>query len=281
MFQAFGRQQPAGTPITAALEKWRAHNLRYTPRTRQHYAMVIGKFRQSLPVTTIEELRPSHIEGYLNHLLAKGVKNRTINAHLTALKSASGWLARNYGIPNIGVGFSMLPEDPPKQRVLTPEEYQKVLAICSDSEADMIKFLAHTGLRATEAVTLTWGNIDPALTKIILVGKGRRRRTVPLNRTCQEILKKYPRGTPETHIDFLKSKRRHLNYICNKLAIKSKIRRFGPHSLRHYFCTQMLRCGVPMVKVSQILGHSSVRTTERIYLHLQESDLLNVTDCLD
>lgn len=281
MFQAFGRQQSARTPITTAIEKWKAHILRFTPRTQEHYTMVVRQFRQFLPVSTIEELRPLHIEGYLNRLLTKGVKNRTINAHLTVLKSASGWLARNYDIPNIGVGFSMLPEDPPQQRILSPTEYQKVLAVCVNGECDMVKFLAHTGLRATEAATLTWGCIDPTLRKIVLTGKGRRRRIVPINDTCREILKKYPRGTPETHIDFLKSNRRCLYYICRKLAAKAHIQPFGSHALRHYFVTELIRRGVPIVKVSKIAGHSSVRTTEKTYMHLLESDLLGSTNCLD
>jgi len=281
MFQAFGRKLLAGTPIITAIEKWRAHILRFTPRTQEHYMMVLRQFRQFLDVAALEDLRPRHIEGYINHLLAKGVKNRTINAHLTALKSFCGWLARNYDIPNIGIGFDMLPEDPPRQRVLSLTEYQKVLAVCEPHEADMIKFLAHTGLRATEAVMLTWRDINPALTKIILTGKGRRRRIVPLNKTCREILQKYPR-TPETHIDFLKSNRRHLNYICCKLATKAHIRPFGPHSLRHFFVTQMIvEHKVPLPIVSQIVGHSSSRTTEKIYLHILESDLLHTTDVLD
>jgi len=281
MFQAFGRQQSAGTPIAAAIVEWRRHIKRFTERTQGHYIMVIGKFRQSLPVTTIEELRPLHIEEYLNHLLAKGVKNRTVNAHLTVLKSASGWLARNYSVPNISVGFTMLAEDPPKQRVLTPKEYQKVLAVCSDGEADMVQFLGMTGLRATEAATLTWGCINPALTKITLTGKGRRRRIIPLNETCREILKKYPFGAPETHIDFLKSKRGYFYYICCKLAAKAHIEKFGTHALRHYLITELIRRGVPIIKVSKIAGHKSVKTTERIYLHLIESDLIGSTNCLD
>ena len=156
--------------------------------------MVLRQFRQFLDVAVLSELRTCHIEEYLNHLLNKGVKNRTANAPLTALKSFCGWLARNYDIPNISVGFSMLAEDPPKQRFLTLQEYRKVLAACADSECDVIQFLAHTGLRATEATTLTWGCIDLPLTKITLTGKGRRRRIVPLNETCREILKKYPHG---------------------------------------------------------------------------------------
>ena len=281
MFQAFSHKLPAGTPIAATSEKWGAYILRFTSRTQEHYAMVLRQFRQSLDVTNLEDLRPRHIEEYINHLLAKGRKNRTVNAHLTAIKNFCGWLARNYDIPNISVGFTMLAEDPPRQRVLTEKEYQKVLAVCSDGEADMIKFLGHTGLRAAEATALTWGDIDLPLTKITLTGKGRRRRIIPLNKTCRKILKKYPRGAPETHIKFLKSKRGYFYYICCKLAAKAHIQPFGSHALRHFFITELIRRGAPIVKVSKIAGHSSVRTTERIYLHLLESDLLYTTNCLD
>jgi len=281
MFQAFGQSKLAGTPISASLKEWRSHIKRFSPRTQEHYTMVLRRFGESLDITVLEELRPQQIEKYINFLLSKGVKNRTCNAHLTAIKSFCGWLAQNYSVPNIGVGFLMLAEDPPKQRVLTSEEYQKVLAVCKPYEADMIKFLGHTGLRVTEAVSLTWGCFDPPLTKITLTGKGRRRRTVPLNDTCREILKKYPRGTPETHLNFLKSDRKCLYWQCQTLASKAHIRPFGPHALRHFFCTELTKQNVPMAKVSKIMGHSSIRTTEKIYMHLTESDLLHTTDCLD
>jgi len=53
------------------------------------------------------------------------------------------------------------------------------------------------------------------------------------------------------------------------------------YAIRHYFATELIRKGVGIYKVSRILGHSSVKTTESIYIHLVPIDLLGLTDCLD
>jgi integrase len=68
---------------------------------------------------------------------------------------------------------------------------------------------------------------------------------------------------------------------CNRIAARLKIRQFGPHAFRHWFATQMILKGVPMAKVSKILGHASVRTTEQIYAHILPDDLAHATDVLD
>ena len=280
MFQTLSRKS-AGTPITPIMEQWGRYCLRFTVRTREHYAMVLRKFRQSVPIKTIEDLRPAHLHDYLNGILEHHTR-RTHNAHLTALKSWYHWAAITYDTPNYAALLLMLPEDPPKQRVLAHEEYLKVLGVCKDGEANLIKFLANTGLRASEAIALSWDCVNPQMLAITIIGKGRKRRVIPLNRTCREILGKYSHQ-PGTRIKLVKSikyNRKNLYTLCQKLAKKAGIKGFGPHALRHYFCTSLVRKGVPLIKVSRLLGHSSVSVTEKIYTHLTDSDLLGVTDCL-
>ena len=53
------------------------------------------------------------------------------------------------------------------------------------------------------------------------------------------------------------------------------------HALRHYFGSELIRKGVPIAHVSKIMGHSSIATTERFYIHLLSSDLKDVTRVLD
>jgi len=58
------------------------------------------------------------------------------------------------------------------------------------------------------------------------------------------------------------------------------IERFGPHAIRHFFATRLMRQGVPLAKISKILGHASIKTTEQIYIHWLPKDVLGLTDCL-
>lgn len=265
-------------PIVDTISRWLAYNRRYTLRTQEHYRMVINKFSNRFPGITIGKLTTYHIENYINRLLIDRT-NRTGNSHLTVLKSFCRWLARNYGVPNVAENVEMLKEDPPDQRFLTHEEYLKVLEVCNENESDNIKFLANTGLRASEACSLTWDCVGPLATAITLTGKGRKRRIIPLNKVCRDILSKYPRQ-PKTHIQFLESKRHRLYRLCRKTAIKAGIPIFGPHALRHYFATELLMRGVPISYVSQLLGHSSIRTTQEFYVHFQSAHLMGVTDVL-
>jgi len=123
-------------------------------------------------------------------------------------------------------------------------------------------------------------NIDRHRKMLTITGKGRKRRVIPLNETCRTILSHYANSTT---LQLTKSYRYHqaLSRLTHKLAKKAGIPMFGVHAIRHYFATELCRRGVPLAKVSKILGHASVRTTERIYLHWLDDDLLGVTDVLD
>jgi len=265
-----------------AITGWFNHNRRYKPRTQDHYRMVIERFAKFAPVHAAE-LKPSHIEKYIDHVLEKCI-NRTVNAHLTALKSFCRWLAEHYDIPNPCLKIKMLDEDPPKVRVLNDYEYQKVLTVCKPKELDVIRFLAHTGLRSSEFQQLTWDNISHDRRFIKLTGKGRRQRLIPLNKTCQTILNNDSRNPDSNAIKFSESyiSRYCVYRLCKKLAKHAAIPRFGPHAIRHYFSTALYIKGVPVQFISKILGHADTRTTEKIYIHLwPPRDLLGVTDCLD
>lgn len=254
---------------TTTINEWLCHCRRFTARTQEHYKMVINRFCKYIPLE-IEQLNSRHIEAYINDLLERS-SNRTANAHLTVIKSFCRWLSKIYDLPNPAAKIEMLKEDPPKQRYLTHTEYLKVLEACKDGESDTIKFLANTGLRASELVNLNGSIYDD---KLVVDGKGRKRRVIPLNKTCKEILSR------STHINFSKN-RVQLYRLCSRLSDKANVPRFGPHALRHYFATELLKRGVPMIDVSKLLGHSSVKTTESIYFHFESHFLNGVTDVLD
>jgi len=237
------------------------------------YSMVLWRFSSFAPARA-KDLTVEHIENYLQSILDQ-FSNRTANAHLTAIKSFCRWFSAHYDLPNPASKVHMLPEAPPKQRVLTPDELQKVLAVCKPDESKVITFLANTGLRASEAQSLRSHHIHDH--HIAVVGKGQKRRVVPVNKTVEACL------DSQRHINFLRSyhTKNALYKLCMRLSERAKISPFGPHALRHYFATELMRRGVPVAKVSKILGHTSIRTTEQIYVHFVTNDLLGATDVLD
>lgn len=193
------------------------------------------------------------------------------------LKSFFHWLSDRYDIPNITTKIRNLPESPPKQRVLTEEEYQKILAVCekgSDEEA-IVVFLRHTGLRASELQALQAGNIAGDKRSICIVGKGQKRRLVPLNATCQAVLEHKP------NINFLENYRRRNNLynLSIKLCRKAGVPSAGPHAYRHCFGTSAVG-NMSIVTLQKILGHANLTTTQ-LYIHLSGKDLIGSTDFLD
>lgn len=108
-------------------------------------------------------------------------------------------------------------------------------------------------------------------------------RIVPLNNICREILQKYKRLVDS---ELLQISARYpgsegASWLCRRISRKTKMPKFGAHAIRHRFATEMIRKGVSIYKVSKILGHSSVKITEQIYIHLVPQDLLGITDILD
>jgi len=240
------------------------YNQRHTQRTQEHYKAVILRFARSLQIKTLRQLNRQHLESYINGLLSAGVKNRTINAHLTGLKSYCRWLAVNYDVPNHTAQITMLKEDPPKRSFIDHKQYLKLLDCCTDGEADAIRFLANSGVRASEAISLTWDCIDPQM-KFLTVrhGKGRKSRVLPLNQVCRDILLKHqPQTQPVAHLDFLKSDRKQLYRACQTTGKRVGVK-VSPHTLRRYFATELLARGVPLSLISKLLGHSSIKTTEK------------------
>lgn len=252
--------------LSAVTDNFNRHIKRHTFRTQQHYKMVIRLFLASLPksVIRVHQLEPAHIQEYLYRMDGK---NRTLNAHLTVVKSFCRLFSERLKIPNPAAAIKMLTEDPPQSRFLTKEEYHKLLDIAPPLAKNRLIFLAHTGLRASEFSQLSVKSYN--INSITVIGKGRRKRIVPLNKTAMSIL---PYVQPAT--------KNALYLQFSRLAKRVGIEKFGPHALRHYCATQLLLGGVASATVSKIMG-VSVRVIEKHYSHILTADIEHATDVLD
>jgi integrase len=268
--------------LAHAVAHWKSASEKlHTDRTRGLYEDVIDRFLASLPagVADVSQVSAKHIQNYLAGMAGT---NRTGNSHLTAIKSFFRYMAGRHQIPYPAATVRMLPEDPPKARFLTPEEYRQVVAVADDEMKDVIRFLAHTGLRISELTSLTGANVKGKL--LTVIGKGRKRRHVPLDATAQEVLTaRNPRPGKSVFSFSLSQYMRPRQAIldrCYILATHAGVPSFGPHALRHLFATELLRHGAPISHVSQLLGHSSIKTTERVYIHFLPGYLDGATDLL-
>ena len=276
--------------LSDAVEEWKLFCQGYTDRTAKFYVYEVNRFLAALPqeVVYITDLQTLHINTYLNARLSSGVKNRTVNNAMASIKALCRYLTENYKIENPAKGIKKLREDPPSPHFLTHEEYESVLSKVEPFCKPWVMFLANTGLRASEFCNLTWKYCDLNQKTVTVIGKGRKKRTLSLNQTAYQILchqREIRPSGPDTVV-FTRKDGTDLSRFCLSESILKACRNAGlsgggPHAFRHFFATQLLLRGIPIIKVSMLLGHTSISTTQRHYSHILSSDLSGVTDILD
>jgi integrase/recombinase XerD len=150
----------------------------------------------------------------------------------------------------------------------------------------IMTILYGTGIRASECAGLAEQDIDWQEHTIHVVGKGGHERTVPLNEEVVHILKQYrlARGPGKPGEPFFRSRE---GGALSRNAIYERVRttgrrariekRVSPHQLRHTFATHLIKAGVGLVTVRDLLGHRLITSTQ-IYIHLTAQDLRQAAD---
>ncbi len=280
--------------LSEAIQYWLSlyKHRQFSVNTHQNYKATMKLFLKILSeeVRFATDLKPDHIENFLDELLRENYAIASINYYLKVIKVFCGWAEKRYKILNATkeiVGFKSRRTN---KKFLSKEQYLNLLAICDKQVASWVKFLAATGIRATVFCNLRWSMYN-ADNKMIYIpanfAKGRRPRTIGLNKTALSVLRDIKKSHPPSP-DELIFTLKNGNPI-NRKVLHKKINKYlkrlgltgGPHALRHYCATQLLNAGVPIIKVSKFLGHADITTTQKHYEHLLVSDFAHVADVLD
>lgn len=150
----------------------------------------------------------------------------------------------------------------------------------------MLTLLYGTGIRATECATMTEADVDLRDATVRVVGKGGHERVVPLNAQVVRALRHYreARGRVAPAAAFFRSRsgrgmsRNAIYERVRKHSEKAKIhKRVSPHRLRHTFATHLVKRGVRLVTIRDLLGHRCISSTQ-VYLHTTAEDLRRAAD---
>jgi integrase len=144
-----------------------------------------------------------------------------------------------------------------RERVLSPEEQEKLSAALGEEDRQWLLFMLGTGLRVGELA-----GMEQDGHYLTVVGKGSKPRRVPMLDRVPELLEGLPQRTP-----------RQWQARLRAAAEAAGIPPVSPHTLRHTFATRYLQAGGDIYVLSKILGHSSVKITEQVYAHLAAEDL--------
>jgi integrase/recombinase XerD len=152
-------------------------------------------------------------------------------------------------------------------------------------DAAMVELMYAAGLRVSELVGLNIRDVDLDAGTVRTIGKGSKERIIPIYDTAVDSISEYVTYSRPTHAHASKSSastdealflnrrggritRQAYWLRLNKLAIKAGISsKITPHVLRHSFATHLLHGGASLRHVQELLGHSSIATTQ-IYTHL-------------
>ncbi|TML21046.1 MAG: tyrosine recombinase [Actinobacteria bacterium] len=238
----------------------------------------------SVARTTTEDL-----ETYLAELRAAGLSGATIARRVAALRS----FFRHQMLLGARADNPAAELDLPRRvrklpRTLSPSEAERLIEAAAGTtprahrDRALVELLYGGGLRVSEAVGLTKGDVDLDARIVRALGKGSKERIVPIGRPAVEALRRYlSRGRP-----FLDARHRpelFLNarggpltragafLILRRLAATAGLEpeRVHPHLLRHSFATHLLEGGADLRSVQEMLGHADLATTE-LYTHVSD-----------
>ena len=230
------------------------------------------------------------IDNYKLTRLEKIVKT-TVNHELTILRRffnlaiSMDYLDSN---PANKVDFLKI-TDRKRPRFLSEEEIKQLQGELRASRfKPMVDMLLYTGMRAGELINLEWEDIDFRRGQINIrpkLGwspKAGKERSIPLSSKVQDLLSNMGRKHP--HVFHSKTgnmiNRNHLREAFVRACRRASIENATLHTLRHTFASQLIMKGVDLYTVSQLLGHSDLKSTQ-IYSHLSQDHLRGAVERLE
>lgn len=227
----------------------------------------------------INEISGETVENYIS-IRRESISDSTINRELALLSAAINYCNKklDWQLPNKVSGHK-LKEPEGRVRWLTSEEATRLLDAAKQSRAtyltDFITLALHTGCRSGELLNLKWKDVHLDH-KFFLLNKTKsgKRRSIPLNNTAAQMLIKRHREHLGDYVfssitgKKLGSIKTGFNNACKAAEIKD----FRIHDLRHTCAAWLAMLGVPMLTIRDLLGHSSITTTE-IYAHLSPDNV--------
>lgn len=267
-----------------------------SPQTVRAYRSHLQSFDNWCDAAGIDGLEVSAYElrRYLAAMHERDYAPRTLAAHLSAIKAFFRWLTIQdtaSADPAAALAAPKLPDTLPS--VLTDSQVKALFSAPDTSKASgvrdamMLELFIATGARISELAQLKVHDIDIRQSTARLFGKGSKERIVPLYRRALEAIETYlETARPELLASGSENSR---TYQTDRLFISDRgkpmdaaalRRRFDrlaraaglpsgitPHTMRHTFATELLDGGADLRSVQELLGHSSLSTTQ-IYTHL-------------
>jgi integrase/recombinase XerC len=300
---------PASEPLAQQIEAFAQYlrdERRSSPRTVKTYMRDLGSFRdyvksEGLPVDA-KKLDIVALRGFLGTLFRTNQPS-TMKKKVSAIRSFFKFLLKRELIdtnPAAGLRSPKVPKGLPRFltvdqafRVMEapPKEAERAKPLQARDRA-LLETLYGTGVRVGELASMDVGDCDFTERSIRVLGKGGKERVVPLGQSALDALTAYlpvrlgmlaKAKDGDTDALFLARGGRRLSVR----QVQNVVRRHGtlgagrgdlhPHAMRHSCATHLLDAGADLRSIQELLGHSSLSTTQR-YTHVSVDRLMEVYD---
>ncbi|KRM67888.1 tyrosine recombinase XerC [Apilactobacillus ozensis DSM 23829 = JCM 17196] len=270
----------------------------YSDNTVSAYKIDLQEFSKKLSSESnhdIIEVDNLDIETYLEFINADS-KN-TIYRKVSSIKNFYNYLIKREVIINNPFEFVYLSRDKNKlPKFFYKEEINELFKAAKNGKRSdlnyrntlILEILYATGIRVSECSNLKLFDIDKENRIMIIVGKGNKQRNIPFSKYMRILIDLYEKNCRIPVMDKYKKQHKYLlinnhgdqltvrgiEYIMNQIIKRTSLTtNIHPHMLRHTFATQMLDNGADLRSVQELLGHSSLSTTQ-IYTHVTKEHLL-------
>jgi len=263
-------------------------------RTRRAYGVDLGQFSDWAKAAGLEAggVRHRDVRRYGAGLSASGAAASTVARKLAAIRGLYDFLVRSERVAQNPADLVSSPKREQKlPRVLSAEQARQLLERIPAHtplqlrDRAMLELAYSCGLRCEEIVNLDRGALDYEGERLRVLGKGGRERLLPVGEPARRALERYEaKGRPALGSDRAESAL-FLSKSGRRLCNSDVTRRLGlwvreaalaggisPHSLRHSFATHLLEGGADLRTIQELLGHSSISTTQ-IYTRVDAARL--------
>jgi len=293
---------PTLLPYIDSFARWLTVEKSYSGHTVESYCRDLAEFDNFAGLAEPGRITTPLVRSFV-YKLSNRNKSASVARKLSALRTFFRYLQREGEIgANPVLAISMPRQDRYMPAFLTVDEVFSLMEAPGDEDTfaardrAILEMLYSTGMRVAELVGLDLEHLDLTEETVLVLGKGKKERLVPVGRPALEAIRDYlslreqlsrqrvERGRePEDRALFLNSRgqritTRSIERLVSDYAIRAGIiNRVTPHALRHSFATHLLEMGADLRVVQELLGHSSLSTTQK-YTHLNLDHLSRVYD---
>ena len=265
-------------------------------KTVENYGRYLSVFFNFAKIASPVDIKDGAVRDFRLRLNRKGLKKKTQNYHLIALRGFLKYLARRE-IPSMSAEKIELAKTGDREiDLISEDDLERLLSAPAGKEPKILRdkaileLLFSTGLRVSELCSLNRDSVNLKKGEFSVRGKGEKVRVVFLSDGAKTAVENWLGKRADVHealfVNFKPGKKdldenmrltpRSVERIIKHYAIKAGItKKVTPHVLRHCFATDLLENGADLRSVQMMLGHANISTTQ-IYTHITNRQLKDV-----